>query len=323
MAADLITAGGIRIEILPGGDHCIVYIDGRPEEIGTVPSERFVKQLIPRVLFVGVNFQISLSAGQHVLVPLQGGRLRIPYRQAGQLRHLGLGCASRADQFPVVIGAFSDARQLLASPEASSFRFFIVDESVSRLDLVSIKARHTTARLIILRPEESEGPQARRRPATEWNPDRMRATDLLAAGAASEQQNPVFHARLFLRQMQLDKVRDLIADDHMGADEILFVRTFLGNMIKNASARPELAKAGDALRELDRLYALASDLLGGERARVQAQIEAGVGDTVRVGLLGLIKRLERSPADRVEEIELWEWGYRLRRQTRPPDPVAQ
>lgn len=309
---ELTTEAGYLIKVKPARRTAIVYIGNEPEVIQT-PRKQTMEQPAPFVLFIGPDFRMELPAGRLALVENRRGRLAIPYmlRSSSERKILTISCASQADQFPCQVQHYEAVRQFVAREgEGHPYRFIVVEQSVPRIDMVTLKVKNPDARILILRQEERQP----RKTAAELDHERMRATDLAAAGGGrAYAANPVFNARIHLRNLNLDQVKLLLIESSMGAEEIQFVRTFLQIMIRNEQGKEELVGARPELERLDELYRLAALVIGGDVDGFEQELERGIDGKVAPDLLSLIGRKRAQAEDKEREIQFWEWEYRLQK----------
>lgn len=254
------------------------------------------------VIFVGDLLRSHPDPGP-VLFPVKKGRLLIPYGSSGgEPNRLGLPCPPDIDQFPAVLRRVSSIRDVLAEPAGSAkMRFIVVDDSVARIDLITLKVKQPQAQVLVVHaPEQAKPDHAK-----------VRAADLMSTEQGDElQQNPVFMARVYLRNLELTRVRDLLVEFEMSGEEIQFVRTFLQLMIRNDRAQEDLNAARTKLAHLDELYRLAGVLASGVREDFDRELEHVPGDLAR-DLLPLVARRRSRAPGREDQIYYWECEFRL------------
>lgn len=311
---ELTTRGGCVIKVKPLRRSCIVYVSNQPEVIQGLRAES-MEQPVPFVVFIGQTFRLGLPAGRIELVDNRKGRLAIPYHAgpAGALRNLNISCASRADQYPVQVQHYPGVRQFLAREgEGHPYRYIVVEADAPRIDMVTLKVKNPEARILILR---EESPRPEKPPtAAELDSERLRATDLVRAGKGREfSSNPVFNARIHLRNMNLEQVRSLLVDYPMSAEELQFIRTFIGIMIRNEHGKAELTRVQDDLRRLDELYRLSGIVISGDADAFEAEVDRGVNPLIAADLIRLIAQRRSRATSKEDEIRYWEWEYRLSR----------
>lgn len=303
---ELTTAAGLVIKVKPGKYSCIVFKENRPE----IPKseERSMEQLVPSILFIGAQFEMAIPVGQFVLVANRNFRLQVPYRRLPNrtVRHLTLATTSASDQFPVIVQHYDSARTF-HSRDGSAYRFIVADDEVPRVDLVALKVKNHDAQILILHPEEKVAQKT-----ADVDISKIRARDLVASGAAAEEGgNPVFLARIHLRNLDLDRVKELVVAHPMTGQENTFIRTFLQLMIKNEHGKQDLALVKGQLEQLDELYRLIAQAEASDRSVFDAELDHGVAKEVAGDLVRYMQLRRSKAANKEQEILYWEWEYRL------------
>ena len=304
---EMVTQAGFSIRILPDRGVCNVSREGRLEfpQGGAGSSD----QQVPGIIFIGKSFEPVLDTDDFILVPNRSRRLVIPYRLGeSRGRHILLPCGSASDQYPIMVAYFPSARQLLDAGtryRGAPWRYVVLEPDVARIDLMSLKVHRPECKTFLLKEEGQEGPGAT---AAE---EKVRATDLVNQGGASEHvSNPVFQARLHLRNLALERMTDLPVRFHLKAEEVDFIRTFLGIMIQNERENPELEQVKEELRRLDDFYRLLSVALQ-DPDEFDRSLEQGVGEVLAGELLPVVRNMRSLSKDREQQIRYWEWEYRL------------
>jgi hypothetical protein len=270
------------------------------QRIGSPPREHPV----PEIIFVG-SLLSSQASPSPVLYPVKKGRLLIPYggMSNGEPNRLGLPCPPDVDQFPAVLTRIDSVRDVLASPPSQAkMRFIVVDDSVPKIDLITLKVKQPQSQVLVVHAPEAAGQADHRK---------VRAADLVQAGQGEElQQNPVFMARVHLRNLELPLVRDLLVEFEMSSEEIQFVRTFLQLMIRNDRGQADLHAVQKELLHLDELYRLAGVLASGDRDAFDRELEVVTPGLAR-DLLPLVARRRARAPGREDQIYFWECEFRL------------
>ena len=313
---ELVTRAGHVIKVKPARSTCIVYMDNEPEVVQLAGGRSTMDQVVPFVVFLGEDFQLRLDPGHVELVDSRRGRVAIPYALGGGPdRFISISCHSRVDQFPVQVQHYPSVKQFMAREgEGHPYRYMVLDQNISRIDMVTLKVKNPDARILILREEVRQEVKPKPR-ASELAPDRVRATDLAGGGGGSEfSNNPVFNARVHLRNLHLDRVKNLLNEFDMSVEEIEFIRTFLGIMIKNDQQKSELAEFEAELRRIDELYRLSARIVARDQDGFEQELEQGIDPVVAEDLGRLIARKRAAASNKEEEIQYWEWEYRLTRE---------
>lgn len=304
----MVTPAGFSIRIFTDRGVCNVSRDGRLEfpQGGAASSD----QQIPGVIFIGKSFEPSLNPDQYLLVPNRSRRLIIPYRLGDSMgRHILLPCGSAADQFPIVVAYFASARQLIDAGtlyRGAPWRYVVLEPQVARIDLMSLKVHRPDLKTFLLKDQSGEA--AEPSPAAE---EKVRATDIVNQGGAGEHaSNPVFQARLHLRNLALDRMAELPVRFNLKSEEVEFIRTFLGIMIQNERENPELDRVKERLQRLDEFYRLLSVALQ-DSDEFDRALEKGLDKPLATELLPVVRNMRSLSSDRERQIRYWEWEYRL------------
>lgn len=259
---------------------------------------------IPEVVFVG---QFESPSTQVQLFPNRKGKMSIPYRMKGHTseNHLLIPSYSEADQFPARLRLDPDTR-VLVSQAAPPGRFAVLDESIPRIEIVTLKVKNPSLNVLVIHPEEATRP-------VETDHQRVRAADLVREGQGGDLvKNPVFLARIHLRNLDLARVKTLLVDFPMTSEEMEFIRTFLQIMIKNERGQKDLQAARDQLGHLDELYRVGSIFSQGRREAFDREM-----DTVSPGLardlMPLVARHRVGIPNKEDQIYFWECEFRLRK----------
>lgn len=289
MDAEFKTQAGLRLVVKDWV--CSVH------KVGSAPRD----YPVPEVIFAGQVLRPQ-TEGQ-ALFSVKKGRQLIPYAGLGTNARIGLPCSAEVDQFPAVIRRAGQLKELMLLPAGSGLRFIVVDEAVPRIELITLKVKQPQAQVLVVHAAEQEGPP----PDT----SRIRARDLLSTDHGEElQKNPVFMARVHLRNLELPRVRDLLVEFEMSDEEIQFVRTFLQLMIRNERNQADLQAAQGELVHLDELYRVAGVLASGQRELFDRELER-VGAALARDLLPLVSRRRARAPGREDQIYYWECEFRL------------
>lgn len=304
------TRGGVLIKIKPARLHCIVFFQNKPENSSIDGS---MEQTIPAIAFIGKNFSLTLPVGEISLVPSRGGRLAVPYRLSSSPgdKHLSLSCGSASDQFPVLLKHYESPRQFLSGEGSGHpFRYLVLDQSVPRIDMVTLKVKNPEAQMLIV--QENKSPGYNKPAQSPVAPENMRATDIAEQGGG-DSRNPVFMARIYLRNLNLDQVRQLLFDFDLKAEEVEFIRTFLRIMIKNENGKRELQSVQSRLEVLDELYRLSGIILSGRYDHFNHELDKGLRSDVAGEVRALVSNYRLKAVRKEDEIRYWEWEYRIQK----------
>lgn len=299
---ELRTPGGRVVKIRLDRMTAVVFGSDNKPEVVRHKGRESMEQPIPAILFVGADFKAALEVEVFRLVENRGGRLRIPYKTAaGQVQQVGIACASASDAFPVFVRHCDTVKDFLAADNGTvAFQYMVVSSELARMDTVALRVRYPDAQILVVKA-----------PTPAADTHKMDASKVRASDLAKTEQgralsgNPVFLARIHLRLLELDRVRELLTSVPIGPEEVDFVRTFLDLMIRNDQNRSELAAARGELDALNRLYEAAALLLRRDSAGLRTRLEAlGPKDRGRLALLAG-RRSDLEDSDKVAELEYW------------------
>lgn len=301
-AKNLRTPAGFDIQIRPDGIRCTVSKEGRLE----IPQggNKDGIQPVPGAAFVGKGFAPVVDGT--VLVPNRSFKLYVPYSLDGSARRsMALPSQSYSDQLPAHVGVWPSVDSFLGSTaaEVNKWSHIIVDSSVDRLQMVSLKVKRPSAKILIMHGDEKQPEQPS---------EKVRATDIVSqSGSDGYSQNPVFMARLYLRQLDISRMKQMPLEFDLTQEDVQFIRTFLSIMIRNESNKPDLAKEKPALENLDEFFSLVYAIIGHDWQRVDDALEQGVRPEIAKMLVKYVQHAREKVGDKEDGIRLWEWEYRL------------
>jgi hypothetical protein len=145
--------------------------------------------------------------------------------------------------------------------------------------------------------------------------DKARAADLATSSSNLNMfsNNPVFLARIHLRNLELDKVKQLLFDFNLKGEDIIFIRTFLEVMLKNVNDKEELRLNREKVKILDEIFRLSTMIVNQDEMEFEKELEKGLSKDVAYMIYALLEKYQEQSKNIEEEIMLWEWKYRARR----------
>ena len=286
---------------------------------------------VPRVVFLGDDFNLShFRLGELSFVNVKAGKLVIPYQHGGSrdIKTIYLNSGSDSDILPVIIYHFNFVKDIMSATEQGvEFHHIVADESLLINDMVTLKIRYPTVNILILKKKinvayenkaavnaaEADSKAEMANPVVDA--DIARAADMASSGSNLNMysENPVFLARIHLRNLELDKVKQLLFDFNLKGEDIIFIRTFLDVMIKNVNNKEELNTNKDKVRVLDEIFRLAVLIINHNEAEFELELEKGLSKDVAYMVYALLEKYQEQSKSIEEEIMLWEWKYRARR----------
>ncbi|PJZ86799.1 hypothetical protein CH368_20140, partial [Leptospira levettii] len=195
----------------------------------------------------------------------------------------------------------------------------VVDEEIPRSDMVSFKIRYPSMNILVIKKRINTSAESQS-PKTEESKDKgvvdydkVRATDVAKnQNLNTYSENPVFLARIHLRAMELDKVKQLLLDFHLSSDDVMFIRTFLDVMIKNEYKKPELDTVKPQLIAMNEAFRLAVLILEFQVEAFEIELDGGFSKDISHMIYALLAKEQDSAKDLEHEIVLWEWKLRVR-----------
>lgn len=280
---------------------------------------------VPRVVFLGEEFNLShFRLGELSFVNVKSSKLIIPYQHGGsrEIKTIFLNSGSESDILPVIIYHFNTVKEIHSLAEQGiEFHHIVADETLQRNDLVTLKIRYPNVNILILKKKISvtQDPKiamlpdekGENKPIDDSVGIAMRATN--SANINMNSDNPVFLARIHLRNLELEKVKQLLFDFNLTAEDITFIRTFLDVMIKNVNNKEELEVNKDKLKTLDEIFRLAAMIVKKDETDFEIELEKGLQKDVAYMIYALLEKYQENASNIEEEIMYWEWKYRARR----------
>ncbi len=295
------------------------------------PSGFLVKVRLNKMTYVVFSpkgpDEFSLShfrLGELNFVNVKNSKLVIPYQHGGSrdIKTIFLNSGSESDILPVIIYHYNTVKEVGALAEKNiEFHHIVADETLQRSDMVTLKIRYPTVNILILKkkitvqqdPTSAMLPDEKgeNRPIDDSGAATLRATNNTNLNMNSD--NPVFLSRIHLRNLELDKVKQLLFDFELSPEDIMFIRTFLDVMIRNVNNKQELDANKERLQTLDEIFRLASMIVKHDETDFEIELEKGLPKEVAYMIYALLEKYQENAANIEEEIMFWEWKYRARR----------
>ncbi|HDP79569.1 MAG TPA: hypothetical protein ENN21_01860 [Spirochaetes bacterium] len=228
---------------------------------------------VPLVSFVGADFEIKNNKSPDLsFLKVSKNQIIIPYMDLGEnkRRYLFIHTLSKLDLMPVRLTRLRDISHLVREIEAGvKPDYIVVDKNITKNDIIIIKNRYSEAVIVLADKNEDSLSVEGEDPAFR-NPGEGRAVDLIGEiNINMMSNNPVFLARVHLREMELSKVNQLILDFDLSDTEAEYILSFILTMLKKTDSeeieknRPRLESLRDSLNFYKTL--LAKDIEGVHR----------------------------------------------------------
>ena len=247
------TPKGFTLKIIVNKGAFLVF-DNRGTTVYADPAGLKVLHRIPMIAFLGASFSVrNRRISEFTFCKVSKEKIVIPFYVSGDMdmRYLLMDTTETIDLMPIKIMFLHSVSSIAREVEAG-YRpdVFVVDAAMSDSDIVVIKNRVPSARVVMADQVVKAGITAQKE---------IMVTDEMIARATESSgdlnlntmsKNPVFLARIHLRQMDLSKVNQLLLDFDMVADDALFILSFIQTMISNAGKDPSLKVYEQKLSDL-------------------------------------------------------------------------
>lgn len=197
------------------------------------------------IVFIGFELASSNRKHPYQLLKIQNNSLIIPYGAGeGKRQYLFLPSNTLVDMVPCITEYFDDTALFVSFVKKGNIPdYIIVNDSISDNDIKFISSLSPSSHIKIVNKISDVTID-----------DTKRATDQLNnADINLLSQNPVFLARIHLRNLDLVRVKQIILDMDITESDTQYIIAFLSTMIKNSN-KEELHKHLEKLKELQRTY---------------------------------------------------------------------
>lgn len=320
------TPGGFLVKVRMAKMTYVVFTDEGPEVPRGSKSKSIVVP-VTRVAFLGSDFNLShFRLGELSFVNVRQGKLVIPYQygNSNEIKTIFVSTGSASDVLPIIVFHFSNKEDLIAECDRSEvFHHLVVDEDIPRTDMVSLKIRYQSMNILVIKKKISSlsggaSPASTDQQSSDDNKvvdaTKVRATDVINQSNLNQySQNPVFLARIHLRNMELDKVKQLLLDFKLNSQDVSFIRTFLDVMIKNEYDKPELKVNRPKLTALSEAFRLSILILDLKVKEFEEELDKGFERDIASMLHTLLSKEQDESSEIERTIVLWEWKLRVKK----------
>ncbi|PJE02795.1 MAG: hypothetical protein CK427_06995 [Leptospira sp.] len=310
------TPGGFLIKVRLAKMTYVVFTNDGPEVPRGSKSKSIVVP-VPRVAFLGSDFNLShFRLSELSFVNVKAGKLVIPYQHgnSNEIKTIFVATGSASDILPVLVQHFTTKENLVKECEVSEiFHYLIVDEDLPRTDMVTLKIRFPAMNILVIKKKISSLESKVEKQASPDNKvvdfSKVRATDVITNSNLNQySQNPVFLARIHLRNMELDKVKQLLLDFKLNGQEVAFIRTFLEVMIRNEFNKPELKASREKLVALNEAFRLSTLILDSQIDEFEKELaEKKFSREIAAMIYALLSKEQDESREIERELILWEW----------------
>ncbi|MDZ4726382.1 MAG: hypothetical protein SH817_09500 [Leptospira sp.] len=318
------TPGGFLVKVRLSKMTYVVFTESGPE-VPKGAKNNSIVSVVPKVGFFGTDFDLShFHLGELSFVNVKAGKMVIPYQHgfSNEIKTIYLGTGSQSDALPVVIQHFKTKEALMQAWEkGEQVQYLVVDEEIPRSDMVTFKIRYPSLNILVIKKRINTSAESQAaKPIGNSDSDKgivdydkVRATDVAKnANLNMYSENPVFLARIHLRNVELDKVKQLLLDFKLSAEDVTFIRTFLEVMIKNEYQKPELEKLKPQLIALNEAFRLSVLILEFGIEAFEKELEKGFSSEISSMIYAMLAKEQEAATETEKEIVLWEWKLRTR-----------
>lgn len=310
------TPGGFLIKVRLAKMTYVVFTNDGPEVPRGSKSKSIVVP-VPRVAFLGSDFNLShFRLSELSFVNVKAGKLVIPYQHgtSNEIKTIFVATGSASDILPVLVQHFTAKEDLVKECETSEiFHYLIVDEDLPRTDMVTLKIRFPAMNILVIKKKISSLETKVEKQTSSDNKvvdfSKVRATDVITNSNLNQySQNPVFLARIHLRNMELDKVKQLLLDFKLNGQDVAFIRTFLEVMIRNEFNKPELKASREKLVALNEAFRLSTLILDSQIEEFEKELaEKKFSREIAAMIYALLSKEQDESREIERELILWEW----------------
>ncbi len=294
--------------------------DGNPERLDPQDPNKIINNL-KSIVFVGANFFIRKAYMGITFLPIKNNRIIVPYghRQMDKEKAILLHTISSSDLYPMNVEQVSSEEDLYKELRLGRVpNFVVVDDSIQRRELVSIKQRVPKSFVFVIKVHQevkknskNEKIQFNRKKllGEKFDASKLRAIDLVKQSDMSldlYSDNPVFLARIFLRKMELSKMKSLLLEKSLTIQDNIYIQTFLDTMIINENNKEELRQNYKELVKLKNFCDFQMVILQ-ESLDSLERIILEESDKESLNFYNYsIKRYKENAKNKDEEIKYWE-----------------
>lgn len=237
---------GITFKVLTKKWNFLVF-DQKGASIYSDDAGLKVLHRVRLVAFVGGNFQVKNTASQELsFLKVIKNKVVIPYVDLADSarKYIFIDADGRLDMLPVRLKALGTIAQLVREIDSGTNPdYIVVDKNITKNDIIIIKNRLADAHIILAGAEKPEAEPGGEAHGIDDSTAERRATDVLKeVNINMMSNNPVFLARVHLREMNLSKMNQLILDFDLTAHDAEYIKSFVTTMLGKADADQEIRK---------------------------------------------------------------------------------
>lgn len=197
------------------------------------------------IVFIGLETDSSARKHPYQLLKIQNNSLIVPYTlDDGKKKYLFLPAETILDMIPCITEYFNDTATFVSFVKKGIYPDYIIaNKRLSENDIQFISSLSPASHMEIVATTPDIRIDDNKRAV-----DQMNNIDINLLS-----QNPVFLARIHLRNLDLVRVKQILLDMDITESDAQYIIAFLSTMIKN-SDKEELGKHAEKLTELKKAY---------------------------------------------------------------------
>ncbi len=275
------TPRGITIKVTPKKWNFLVF-DQRGGSVYADKAGSKILHQVPLIAFVGENFRLKNTANpEFSFLKVVKNRIVVPYLDTAdnKRKYIFVETESTIDLLPVRLKELRDVAALVREIEAGVRPdSIVVNKNITKNDIIIIKNRFADARIMLADRDVKEEEAAKERAGINQFAE-VRATEVIKdVNINMMSTNPVFLARVHLREMNLSKVNQLILDFDLSALEAEYILSFIDTMLTKTESDAEIKKNVPKLQSLHDSLQFYVYLLRRDEEKIR-QIISSIGDT--------------------------------------------
>ncbi len=305
------TPKGITIKVLVDKSRFLAF-DQKGGSIYADESRTKILHEIPTIVFIGDGFILPKTdrRADFTFLKVFKEKVLIPFswRDAKKNRYLFIHIGPSLDLIPVKLHRISNVAAFVRELETGlKPAYLIVDTSITRADILIIKNRYPAAQVVLV-DESSETITVRSAEEAAEISDTRRATDIAREiNINTMSNNPVFLARLHLRELNFSKVNQLLFDFDLPDSDAEYIMSFLETMIKRAEDKEELAKNLGKIESLRNAFLFYRHLLGRHDEDIRLMIDTARDRTDVASYRTLIAKIKILFPEQADQLQFTDY----------------
>ncbi|MBN1499773.1 MAG: hypothetical protein JW982_06455 [Spirochaetes bacterium] len=267
------TPKGYTLKIFADKGNFIVF-DRKGQSIYTEDEEASPIHKLETIVFYGKNFFISMRMqGEYALFKVSKNKIIIPYNYSGEtgLHYLLLDTPELIDMIPLKIIKYDDILPLIRLIDSGiKPDLIIVDNTITENDVVLIKNRFSEVKLLVAEEKTQKKPiDVTLSDVTHQEADKV----LSEINLNMMSQNPVYLARVHLKRMYFQKVKQLLLDFDLSAVDAGYVLTIIKALKKEYESDRKMHKNIPILDELIHDFTFFEAVISNDTEKIMNLIE--------------------------------------------------